>query len=136
LILIDTTIAVDFLRGERQIVSRIKSIQEMGDSIGISAVSLFELIHPLRHRKLDDQERHVRSFIHQLNLLALDSNAADESAEIMGSLLRMGQPVNALDVLIAGTALSNGVELVLSRDEDFEKIGNVSDLKVEVIIKR
>jgi len=108
----------------------------MGDSIGISVVSLFELIHPLRHRKLDEQVRQVRSFIHQLNLLPLDSDAADESAEIMGSLLRVGQPANALDVLIAGTALSNGVGLILSKDGDFEKIGKVSDLKVEIITKR
>ncbi len=108
----------------------------MGDSIGISVVSLFELIHPLRHRKLDEQVRHVRSFIHQLNLLPLDSDAADESAEIMGSLLRVGQPANALDVLIAGTALSSGVGLILSKDGYFEKIGKVSDLKVEIIMKR
>ncbi len=136
MILIDTTVAVDFLRGEKETKSRINSIQARGDSIGISTISLFELVHPLRHRKLAEQERLVRSFVHQLSLLALDSAAANESAEIMGSLLRVGQPVNALDVLIAGTAVANGVEMVLSNDEDFEKIANVSDLKVEILRKK
>jgi tRNA(fMet)-specific endonuclease VapC len=136
LILIDTTVAVNFLRGEKQTVSRIKTLQAEADSIGISTVSLFELLHPLRHRKLNVQERAVRSFVHQLSLLALDSDAADMSAEIMGSLLRIGQPVNALDVLIAGTAVANGAELVLSGDEDFQKIAKVSDLKVEIIRNR
>ena len=136
MILIDTTVAIDFLRGEKQTVSRIKSIQADADPIGISSVSLFELLHPLRHRKLEEQERAVRSFIHQLSLLALDSEAADESAEIMGSLLRIGQPVNALDVLIAGTAIANGAEMVLSNDADFEKIANISDLKLEIIRKK
>ena len=51
----------------------------------------------------------------------------------MGSLLRIGQPVNALDVLIAGTAVSNGAEKILSIDRDYEKIARVSDLKVEIL---
>jgi predicted nucleic acid-binding protein len=93
-------------------------------------------LHPLRHRKLEEQERAVRSFVHQLSLLALDSEAADESAELMGSLFRIGQPVNALDVLIAGTAISNGAELVLSNDEDFQKIAKVSELKIEIVRKK
>ena len=131
MILIDTTAAIDFLRGQRQVISRIKSLQSSGDAIGISSVSVFELLHPLRHRKLQEQERAVRSFVHQLSLLPLDSDAASESADIMGSLLRIGQPVNALDVLIAGTAVANGVELILSSDEDFERISRVCDVKFE-----
>lgn len=133
MILIDTTVAIDFLRGERQTISRMNSLQSRADSIGISSVSLFELLHPLRHRKLKEKERAVRSFVHQLRLLAFDSEAADASAEIMGTLLRVGQPVNAFDVLIAGTAIANGAELVLSNDEDFQKIAKVSDLKIELL---
>jgi predicted nucleic acid-binding protein len=136
LILIDTTTAVDFLKGDSQTVARLDSIQYQGDQIGISTVSLFELLHPLRHRKLLEQEMKVRSFVHQLTLLSLDSEAASESADIMGSLMRIGEPVNALDVLIAGTALANGVERVISNDVDFERISNISDLKIEAIRKK
>jgi tRNA(fMet)-specific endonuclease VapC len=136
LILIDTTVAVDFLRGGKETVSRIKAVQARADPIGISSVTLFELLHPLRHRKLELQERAARSFVHQLSLLALDSAAAEESAEIMGSLLRIGEPVNAIDVLIAGTAVANGAEKLLSNDQDFQKIAKVSDLKVEIVEKK
>jgi predicted nucleic acid-binding protein len=65
------------------------------------------LLHPLRHRKLKEQERIVKSFIHELKALPLDSMAVEESADIMGSLLRIGKPVNAFDVLIAETAMAN-----------------------------
>ncbi len=133
MIAIDTSVAVDFLRGQKSSVSRMESAQELTDSIGISSVSLFELLHPLHHRKLDAQEKIVKSFVHQLRLLPLDSNAAEESAKIMGSLFRMGQPVNALDVLIAGTAVATGAEKLISRDRDYEKIAKVSDLKVEIV---
>ncbi len=133
MIAIDTSVAIDFLRGERSSVSKIESAQKLTDSIGISSVSLFELLHPLYHRKLDAQEKIVRSFVHQLRLLPLDSDAADEAAKIMGSLLRIGQPVNALDVLIAGTAVANGAERIISKDRDYEKIAKVSNLKLEIL---
>jgi tRNA(fMet)-specific endonuclease VapC len=133
LIAIDTSVAIDFLRGVRSSVSKVESEQRLTDSIGISSVSLFEVLHPLHHRKLDAQERIVRSFVHQLRLLPLDSDAAEEAAKIMGSLLRIGQPVNALDVLIAGTAVANGAEKIISKDRDYEKIAKVSDLKLEIL---
>lgn len=133
MIVIDTSLAIGFLQGNEETISRIKAIQEENDIIGMSVVSLFELLHPLRHRKLRDQERIARSFIHQLSLLALDQDAVEASAEIMGSLMRTGQAVNALDVLIAGTARACGADLILSNDEDFERIGKITDLKVEIM---
>ena len=84
-------------------------------------MSLFELLYPLYHRKLDAQEKVLRSFVHQMKVLPLDSDAAEESAKIMGSLLRIGKPVNALDVLIAGTIMASGAEKVLSKDSDYKK---------------
>ena len=66
---IDTSVAIDFLRGEGSSVSKVESAQRLTDSIGISSMSLFEVLHPLYHRKLDTQERIVRSFVHQLRLL-------------------------------------------------------------------
>lgn len=118
MIVLDTSFAVDFLRGDERSVSRLESAQEVTDWIGISTITSFELLHPIYHRKLVRQEKIVKAFLHQLKLLPLDPEAAEESAKIMGSLLRLGQPVNAVDVLIAGTSLANGAEKVLSNDED------------------
>ena len=133
MIAIDTSVAIDFLRGKESSVSTIESSQKVTDSICISTVSLFELLYPLYHRKLDAQEKVVRSFVHQMKVLPLDSDAAEQSVKIMGSLLRIGKPVNALDVLIAGTIMASGAEKVLSKDSDYEKIAKVSDLKVQII---
>jgi hypothetical protein len=38
--------------------------------------------------------------------------------------------VNTLDVLIAGTAITSGAERLISRDRDFEKISQVSELAI------
>ena len=38
--------------------------------------------------------------------------------------------VNTLDVLIAGTAIANGAERPISKDRDFGKISQVSELAI------
>lgn len=134
MIIIDTTVAVNFLRGEARAVSTLKSALKLTDSVGISTVSLFELLHPIHHRKLEKQERTIRAFVHQMRLLPLDAEAAGEAARILGVLMRIGRPVNTIDAMIAGTAVANGAEKLLSSDRDFETISKVSNLRVEVVL--
>jgi len=133
LIVVDTSIAVDFLRGDQRAKSALRSQLSATESLGMSAVTLFELLNPIYHRKQEAQEKVVKSFAHQMRLLPIDSSAAEESAKIMGALLRTGKQVNALDVLIAGSAVANGAEKIISKDRDYERIGDVSALKVEII---
>jgi len=47
----------------------------------------------------------------------------------MADLLTMGRPVNTLDVLIAGIAITNGAEKIATRDKDFMEISEVSLLE-------
>ncbi|MDE1854302.1 MAG: type II toxin-antitoxin system VapC family toxin [Thaumarchaeota archaeon] len=133
MIVIDTTVAVDFLRGRGSAVATVESALKSGEVVGLSTVSAFELLHPIYNRKLVKHGRLVRSFFKQARLLPLDEEAAEESAKIMGRLLRSGAEVNALDVLIAGSALAGGAERLVSGDGDFERIAEVSDLKVDMI---
>ncbi len=65
-----------------------------------------------------------------MKILDFDMRAAEKAGEIMAHLLTQGNPVNTLDVLIAGTAITNGAERLISRDRDFEKISQVSELAV------
>ena len=93
----------------------------------------YQILHPIHHRKLQRHEKKVRGFFGQLRILELDSDGAEEAAKMMGALLRIGRQVNALDVLIAGTAAANAAEKVLSTDRDYEQIAKVSDLEVEIL---
>ena len=97
------------------------------------AVTMFELLHNMRHRKLTRHEKEVRGFFRQLRVLPLDDEGAEEAARMMGGLLRAGRQADALDVLMAGTAAANAAEKIIAADADFAEIGKVSDLKVEVI---
>jgi predicted nucleic acid-binding protein len=94
---------------------------------------MFEILHPIHHRKLTRHEKYVRGFFRQLRVLPLDAESAEEAARMMGGLLRVGRQVNALDVLIAGTAVANAADKIITSDSDYEQIAMVSDLKVEIL---
>lgn len=99
----------------------------------MTAVTLFELLSPIRHRRLRREEKVVRAFARQAVLLELDVGAAEEASTIMGALLRIGRPVNTLDVLISGIAVSNNAKRIVTSDEDFEVIGKVADIQIQMI---
>ena len=133
MIAIDTSVAVGFLRGDRRAVSAVESALEGSGSVGISTVSMFEILHPIYHRKLVRHEKEVRGFFRELRVLPLDAEAADEAARVMGGLLRVGRKVNPLDVLIAGAALASSADKIISSDGDFQDIAKVSDLKADIL---
>ena len=66
-------------------------------------------------------------------MLGLDFASGEESSKIMGSLLRLGRPVNALDVLISGIVVANGADTIATSDPDFETIQKVADFDVLLI---
>lgn len=133
MILFDTSAAVDFLRGGSKTKSLVESIEETGDAVAVTTVSLFELLSPIQHRRLLKEEKAVRAFIRRTMLLDLDSSSATEASRIMGALLRLGIPINPLDALISGIAVANGAEKIITSDHDFEQVGKISDLKIEII---
>jgi hypothetical protein len=131
MILFDTSAIVDFLRGGRKTRIIVESVEKSGNRIAMTTISLFELLSPIEHRRLHKEEKAVRAFAQQSLLLGLDFNAATEASKIMGSLLRLGSPINSLDVLISGIAIANGAEKLVTADRDFERVGRIADIEIQ-----
>ncbi len=131
MIVLDTSFLIEFL--DRNVAAtRVVEDLEAKEEFAVSTVSLYELLQPAYHKKLEKSERVIKAMTGQTRLLSFDVGAADEAAKIMGALLRIGRPVNALDVMIAGSALSSDAKLLVSFDEDFKEIANVCNLRVEI----
>jgi len=79
------------------------------------------------------REKAVRAFARESQFLVLDSAATEEASKIMGALLRIGKPINALDVLISGIAVANGVDEIVTSDKDFQTIEKVANISVTMI---
>ena len=134
MIVLDTSAVIEFTRGNQRLTDIVKSAEETGDVVAVTSVTLFELLTPIFHKSMAKKERVLRALLHNVPVLKLDETASEESAKIMSALLKVGRPANVLDVLIAGIAVANGVELLIGTDADLTEISKVvSSLKIELL---
>ena len=133
MIILDTSAVLDFLRGGERTRSIVEKAEASKQAIGVTTVSLFELLTPTYHRRMEKEEKAIRTFLRQCQLLGLDEPSAEEASKIMGRLFRLGMPVNALDALISGTAISNGADSIVTLDRDFQRISEIANVQVQLI---
>ncbi len=131
--LFDTSAILDYLKGGRETREIVESEEEKREPIAISTISVFELLSPIFHRRLSEEERTLRAFFRQTTVLSLDARSSEEAAKIMGALLRIGKPINTLDVLVCGIGLANGVDGIITKDRDFKEAEKVAELNVRLV---
>ena len=124
--ILDTSFVVDLFRGK-------ENIRGFLDEESVTtAVTYYEIMSYRKRRKLKSEGAVLEKFFSEVPVLPFTLEAADEAATITARLMDTGRPVNALDVLIAGIALSSRAERVITRDRDFLEIAKISDLTVTV----
>lgn len=130
--ILDTSVIIGILRGEPEIKGLVEELKS--EEIATTVLTYFEIFSRIYHRNLKGEERIVRRMLRLMPILELDEAAADKAAEIMGRLLKIGKPINAIDILISGIALANGIEEIITRDSDFKIIEEVCDeLKINLL---
>jgi predicted nucleic acid-binding protein len=126
LIVLDTSALIDLFRGGEKIR------KALGDDVASTVVNYHEIFAGIKHHKAKSEESFFRRFFSDIKILDLNLIAAERSSEIAGRLLSLETAVNSVDVLIAGIAVSNGAETLITRDRDFESIAKVTELKIKV----
>jgi tRNA(fMet)-specific endonuclease VapC len=126
--LLDTCVLSDFARGDRSTLEHIKEFSP--DDLAISTVTEMEIDYGLRlNQRLARRLKPVMdAFLESVHLLPYDRAAAKATADFRAVLKQTGGHIGAYDVLIAGTALAQGLILVTSNVREFSR---VSTLRVE-----
>ncbi len=127
MIVLDTSVLIDYFKGEN------KSFDFVTNSdAAATVISYHEILSGIKHKKAKKEEAFYRRFFSNIKILEFGLKASEESSSIMARLLSLGKLVNTLDVLIAGIAITNGAEKIVSRDKDFLEISKVTGLEIEV----
>ncbi len=138
MIVLDTTYLIDFFIGMKETLGAFE-ITEIDDldialdfdsDVATTVITFHEIMSGVKHKKVKKEERFFRRFFSETPVLDFDLRTAEKSSEIMGHLLTMGKPVNALDVLIAGIAVTNGADKIASADKRFDEISKVTGLEI------
>ncbi len=133
MILFDTSAIIDFLKGGLKTKSIVEEIESNRERVYTTVISQYELLTPVYHKGIKVEERNIRAFLRRSVVFPLDQNAAEESSRIMGGLFKLGIPINALDTLIAGIAITTGTDKIATLDRDFTQIAKITELDIIII---
>ncbi len=125
MIMLDTSFLIDYFRG----VEATHGLVDEND-VAITAITYHEIMVGLKRKRSKKEEKFFKRFFSEVKILPFDVGAAEESSNIAARLIAIGKDVNALDILIAGIAIANGADRIITRDPDFEAIAKVSDIEV------
>lgn len=121
-IVADSTFLIDVLRGE-------KGAEAFLDRVIVTTpLSLFEIIKGLHAGDTSgEQYEKVIALFNTITMLPLTELSMLRAGKIAGELLRSGNRISDVDCLIAGVALSNNCNIVLTRNkEHFNRIPGIT----------
>lgn len=120
--LLDTNICIYIIKKKpKQVVDHFQR-NKPGD-IGISTITLSELTYGAEKSQKKSQNRlALLQFLATLEIVPYDAAAAEHYGIIRSELERTGQPIGALDLLIAAHARSANLTLVTNNVKEFSRV--------------
>ncbi len=120
--LIDTDILSLFFRKHTKIVDSFSSYLLQYKKLNFSIITYYEIVSGLKHRDANKQISQFLEFASKNIVLPLTEKSATISGEIYAELRKDGKPLDDIDLLIAGVAISNNMVLVTRNTHHFERI--------------
>ncbi len=122
MIVVDTDVLIDALRGREPSAGRVAEGLESG-SLATTAVTVFELLSGARNQK---QRRAIEALLDALPILPLDQAAGEMAASLRQDLEAEGRGIGMADYLIAGVCISRFASLLTRNRKHFERIGSLA----------
>jgi predicted nucleic acid-binding protein len=113
--LLDTTVAVDYLRGQPPAVALLGGLADTPDEIVASELVRFELFAGAREHELDDMQR----FLAALDWVPVNGKVARVGGELARRYRPSHSGIEDVDYLIAATALVLDAELLTTNVKHF-----------------
>lgn len=121
--ILDTTVLVDLMRGDKATIARIQALEAGGDILWIPTPVLFELWEGIERADRPERERKaVADVLAGYTILAFDATHAAAAGTISGALIRKGEMLDPLDAQIAGVALAEARPLLTRNVRHFERV--------------
>ncbi len=124
MILLDTNICIYIINAKPpEVLARFHRFH-LGD-IGLSTVVAAELAYGVAKSGSERNRKALEMFLAPLELIPFDPPAVWAYGELRADLERRGQPIGALDTMIAAQALSMNAVLVTNNTREFSRIAGL-----------
>ncbi|MBI4617434.1 MAG: type II toxin-antitoxin system VapC family toxin [Planctomycetes bacterium] len=122
MIVADSDVLIDFLRGAEPVAGRM-AIEIGTGRLCTTAMSAFEIRSGSRGRRQADA---IERLLDALQVLPIDHEAARRAAEVRCALEKEGKPIGLADYLVAGVCLSLGAMLLTRNRREFGRVPGLS----------
>ncbi|MBD3248694.1 PIN domain-containing protein [Candidatus Woesearchaeota archaeon] len=122
---LDTTFLIDFLKGKKETLKIIKSKEDLLTT----QINMYEVIRGAFLRDNPSELLKAEQLFENIKVLQIDDDAVIRSADIFSDLVKNGKMVPDSDCMTAGTALSKGVNKIVTRNKEHFK--RMKGIKVE-----
>jgi tRNA(fMet)-specific endonuclease VapC len=121
--LLDTGIAGDFINNRGVVRQRALDEVRRGNRVGIGVPVLAELYFGVENSATRDRNlRLLRAALRYFTVWPFTNDAAEEYGRLAAELLRIGRPMQQIDIQIAAIALTLGNCTVVSSDSDLTAV--------------
>ena len=120
--LLDTSILIAFLRGERSVVSKVKEYLEKFDKLSLSIITYYEILRGLKYLGNERKLREFEELMDKSEIITLDRDIIRKASKIYAELKREGKIIEDADILIAATCLVKGFVLITDNEKHFRRI--------------
>ena len=123
--LIDTTFLIDLLKGEKET----KNIAQR-ENLLTTDINMFEIIKGICFKRPSTPKFYeIIDILGDIRVLPLDQKGVILAADIHAELRKKGEEISDNDCLIAGIALSNGINTIITKNKDH--FSRIKGIKVE-----
>ena len=118
IILIDTSILIDYFRKSDKANSKLISLLKKGYVFHISSITDYEIYVG----STPNQQSFWDEFLEKVTVLSFNKQAAKIAVEINSELKRKGKQIAIADLFIAATAICNNIPFATLNLKHFERI--------------
>jgi len=130
--LLDMSILIAFLRGEKAVISKIEEYLEEFDKLSVSIITYYELIRGLKYLGNKEKLEAFEKLMDECEIIPIDRKIIQKVSEIYAELKREGRLIEDADILIAATCIVRKLTLVTDNEKHFRRL---KDLEIENWLK-
>ena len=116
--ILDSTFINTLVRDDPAATETLEQLIDAGTPVAFSALTVFEVEVGLRGAAARHRDR-FENVVDRIDVVPLTRDVAHRAAAIQRNLNDRGDPIGAVDVLIAATALERGEEVLTRNTDEF-----------------
>jgi tRNA(fMet)-specific endonuclease VapC len=123
-VILDSTFINDLVRGRADADSVLDDLIDAGTPVAMSSLTVFEVGVGLRG-EAEQYRLRFSTVTDELEVVPLGVGAARRALAVQRDLYDRGEPIGAVDVLIAATAAERGEDVLTRNVDEFNRVDGI-----------